>query len=161
MEAFDQIAQSIFAIDKYSKLYLRNALKPYDLNLSDGMILLCYFERNKKTGCKIIENIASCKSSKTQEQLIGQLHFDKSVAARTMQGLEQKGYLVRKDNPNDKRSYLFSITEKGCAFESTLTGIVEEWHNVLAEGVDDATLEIINNGLKMIAEKAIEKSKHN
>ncbi|HCC00148.1 MAG TPA: hypothetical protein DEP42_02850 [Ruminococcaceae bacterium] len=31
---------------------------------------------------------------------------------RTMKGLEQKEYILRSSNPNDCRSYIFSLTKK-------------------------------------------------
>ncbi len=158
MKAVDEIVQSIFEIDKHTKLFLRNKLKPYELNLADGLILMCYYGRNKycSIGCDMND---SRENTKTQDQIVGQLHFDKSVTARAMQNLEQNGYLIRTDNPEDKRSYLFTLTEKGHAFELTLNNIIKDCYELLIQGIDQATLEIIKTGLHTISENATLSSK--
>ena len=48
----------------------------------------------------------------TQAQVRGELKIDKGAAARRAASLEAKGYLVRKENPSDKRSMLLFATEK-------------------------------------------------
>lgn len=153
MAVFEQIAHSIFAIDKYSRLYLRNELKPHGLNQAEGLVLMSFYCKAAHPEC------AAIQAGKTQEKLVDELHCDKSVMTRTMQSLEQKGYLVRSGNPGDKRSYLFSLTQKGRAFEPSLTKLVEDWRNKLMEELDDTTLEVISQGLRKMAEKAIEKSR--
>ena len=42
----------------------------------------------------------------TQAQLREELKIDKGAAARRAASLEAKGYLIRRDNPEDKRSQL-------------------------------------------------------
>ena len=48
----------------------------------------------------------------TQAQLAELLHADKAAIARRTKNLEGKGYLVRQDAPNDRRSQLLYPTEK-------------------------------------------------
>lgn len=48
----------------------------------------------------------------TQAEVRNELRIDKGAAARRTANLEEKGYLVRKENPNDKRSQLLYATEK-------------------------------------------------
>ena len=48
----------------------------------------------------------------TQAQLMEILHADKAAIARRTRNLEEKGFLVRRDDPNDKRSQLIYPTEK-------------------------------------------------
>ena len=47
----------------------------------------------------------------TQAKLAELLHADKAAIARRTKNLEMKGYLVRKDDPTDKRSRLLFPTE--------------------------------------------------
>ena len=47
----------------------------------------------------------------TQAKLAELLHADKAAIARRTKNLEAKGYLVRKDDPNDRRSRLLFPTE--------------------------------------------------
>lgn len=48
----------------------------------------------------------------TQARLARILHADKAAIARRTQNLEAKGFLVRKDDPDDGRSKLLYPTEK-------------------------------------------------
>ena len=48
----------------------------------------------------------------TQAALAEILHADKAAIARRTKNLEAKGYLVRRDAPNDRRSQLLYPTEK-------------------------------------------------
>lgn len=48
----------------------------------------------------------------TQAQLREELKIDKGAAARRAASLEAKGYLIRRDNPEDKRSQLLYATKK-------------------------------------------------
>ena len=48
----------------------------------------------------------------TQAALAERLHADKAAIARRTKNLEAKGYLIRRDAPNDRRSQLLYPTEK-------------------------------------------------
>ena len=48
----------------------------------------------------------------TQAEICDRLRMDKGAAARRAANLEAKGYLVRRENPEDGRSKLMYATEK-------------------------------------------------
>ena len=73
----------------------------------------------------------------TQAALAELLHADKAAIARRTKNLEAKGYLVRRDAPNDRRSQLLYPTEKAenlksskaeveAAFYEYLTGVLTQ-----------------------------------
>ena len=73
----------------------------------------------------------------TQAVLAELLHADKAAIARRTKNLEAKGYLVRRDAPNDRRSQLLFPTEKAenlksskaeveAAFYEYLTGVLTQ-----------------------------------
>lgn len=55
----------------------------------------------------------------TQAALAELLCADKAAIARRTKNLEAKGYLVRKDNPDDRRSRLLYPTERAQALKSS------------------------------------------
>ena len=55
----------------------------------------------------------------TQAALAELLHADKAAIARRTKNLETKGYLVRKDAPNDRRSQLLYPTERAESLKSS------------------------------------------
>ncbi len=74
----------------------------------------------------------------TQAEVRKKLKIDKGAAARRASSLEAKGYLIRKPNPDDKRSQLLYATDKAENLKNSKAHIEEvfyEW--LLAELPDD------------------------
>jgi DNA-binding MarR family transcriptional regulator len=146
--------RNIMVIDKYFKLYFRRMLKEYDLNSAEGMVLLALFGSDGLTEKQILTTIHSDTGGQTQEQIIRELHYDKGVLTRTMQSLEEKEYVVRSKNPQDSRAYDFHLTEKAKAFRPKLMKILSQWHARLIEGIDEKTLDLLDETLKTMAKNA-------
>ncbi|MGN1473662.1 MAG: MarR family winged helix-turn-helix transcriptional regulator [Eubacteriales bacterium] len=70
--------------------------------------------REKGVGTAEIDLIHALRHNPgcTQAKLAELLHADKAAIARRTKNLETKGYLVRKDDPNDRRSQLLFPTEQ-------------------------------------------------
>ena len=69
----------------------------------------------------------------TQANLAEILHADKAAIARRTKNLETKGFLVRKDDPDDKRSRLIYPTEKAQTLKSTKAEIEEDFYKYLTD----------------------------
>ena len=67
----------------------------------------------------------------TQAKLAEALHADKAAIARRTKNLEAKGYLVRRDDPNDRRSQLLYPTEKAERLRSSKAGIEASFYEYL------------------------------
>ena len=67
----------------------------------------------------------------TQAVLAELLHADKAAIARRTKNLETKGYLVRKDAPNDRRSQLLYPTEKADSLKSSKAEIEAAFYEYL------------------------------
>ena len=141
MENFRSIGRNMMIADKYFKLYLRDALQPYGLNAAEGVVLLMLYEQAARRG-------------KTQDELIREIHYDKGVMTRTMKELEQKGYVVREQNPADSRSYLFTLSEQGLAFKGTLTAVLQKWNVALLDGLSTEQLVLAETVLSRMAQNA-------
>jgi DNA-binding MarR family transcriptional regulator len=147
--------RNIMVIDKYFKLYFRKMLKEYDLNSAEGMVLLALFGSDGLTEKQILTSIHSGTGAQTQEQIIRELHYDKSVLTRTMQALEEKEYVTRCKNQQDSRAFDFHLTQKAKDFRPKLMKILSQWHTHLIEGVDPKTLELLDEILETMAKNAI------
>ncbi len=150
MKRFEGIGKNMMVADKYFKMYLKDALKPYGLNAADGIILLMMY-RNDSGNSK---GFPAEQNGKTQDELIKEIHYDKGVMTRTMKELEGKGFVMRNQHPADSRSFLFSLTEKGTEFKHTLVRILREWNSVLLEGIDSDELERTEAVLEMMSKNA-------
>jgi len=65
------------------------------------------------------------------------LHADKAAVARRTKNLETKGYLIRKDDPNDKRSRLLFPTERAEALKSSKAEIEASFYEFLTSTLTD------------------------
>lgn len=138
--------------DKYFRLYLRDRLNPFDLNTAEGTVLLDMYSRSDETAGS---PEGSENEGRTQEELIAKLHYDKGVMTRTMKALEEKGYVQRKKNPDDSRSFIFILTEKGRNFKAVIINIMRDWSKILLEGVDEAELDAMGRALDKMSVNAV------
>lgn len=74
----------------------------------------------------------------TQAMLADVLHADKAAIARRTKNLEAKGYLVRLDDPTDKRSQLLYPTEKAQALKSSKAEIESAFYEYLTSALTDS-----------------------
>ena len=73
----------------------------------------------------------------TQAQLAELLHADKAAIARRTKNLEAKGYLVREDAPNDRRSQLLFPTEKAERLKSSKAEVEASFYEYLTAALTE------------------------
>lgn len=74
----------------------------------------------------------------TQAEIRETLKIDKGAAARRAASLEAKGYLVRKPNPEDKRSQLLFATEKAEELKNSKANIEDAFYDWLIADLSEA-----------------------
>lgn len=74
----------------------------------------------------------------TQAKLAEILHADKAAIARRTKNLEAKGYLIRKDAPNDRRSQLLYPTEKAEKLKSSKEEIESSFYEYLTSALTES-----------------------
>lgn len=74
----------------------------------------------------------------TQAKLAEILHADKAAIARRTKNLEAKGYLIRKDAPNDRRSQLLYPTEKVEKLKSSKEEIESSFYEYLTSALTES-----------------------
>ena len=71
----------------------------------------------------------------TQAKLAELLHADKAAIARRTKNLEAKGFLIRRDDPDDRRSQLLYPTEKAEAMRSSKAEIEASFYEYLTSAL--------------------------
>lgn len=74
----------------------------------------------------------------TQAQVRDTLKIDKGAAARRAASLEAKGYLVRRENPNDHRSQLLFATEKAETLRNSKATVEQTFYEWLLEELTES-----------------------
>ncbi|WP_340819754.1 MarR family transcriptional regulator [Methanolobus sp. WCC4] len=73
----------------------------------------------------------------SQESLASMLRYDRATITRSVNKLEEMGYVSRKRDPNDKRAYCVFLTDKGREMESALFSISTKLNDVLLRGFSE------------------------
>ena len=96
--------------------------------------------------------------SPSQEQLSKNLIIDKSATARAIKSLEEKEYIIRKKDDNDKRTNRIKLTKKGIEIKDRLSNLLEEWNNEITSDIDKNLLNTVIDTINKMSIKAIEKN---
>ena len=94
----------------------------------------------------------------SQEQLSKNLIIDKSATARAIKSLEEKEYIIRKKDDNDKRTNRIKLTKKGIEIKDRLSNLLEEWNNEITSDIDKNLLNTVIDTINKMSIKAIEKN---
>ena len=76
----------------------------------------------------------------SQKEISRELNMDKGAVARRVANLEQKGYLVRKENPDDGRSQLLFATEKADSLKNSKASVETAFYAWLLEELSEEEL---------------------
>lgn len=95
--------------------------------------------------------IMSCLWSEqgvSQQTLAERTAKDKACLTNLMLNLERKGYVCRKENPNDRRNKLVYLTEEGEKFHQWIAPILKEYYQGLEEKLGKEKLQLTEKLLK-------------
>lgn len=92
----DSPFKSISILYRKSHMWLNNTCAPHDLSAAQAVVILIVCDFQKLT----------------QDEITKRLSLDKSVIAKTVNKLVERGFLNRSTNARDKRTYDISPTEK-------------------------------------------------
>ena len=101
--------------------------------------------------------LAICREpGRSQEELARELCINKSTVARNLNCLEERGYILRKPLPNDKRQFSVYPTEKMLDVLPRVKNASMQWMELLSEGIPQEELDIFNSVLDRMQNKARE-----
>lgn len=90
----------------------------------------------------------------SQEKLSRELCLDKSTVARALSHLEEKGFIKREANVENKRETLVFPTEKMLEILPEVRKITNEWNELLVSEIPEEELEVFYSVLSRIEGKA-------
>lgn len=95
----------------------------------------------------------------TQTQVRETLRIDKGAAARRAANLEAKGYLIRRDNPEDGRSQLLYATEKAESLKNSKAEIETAFYEWLLSELPEAERDAFCRTLDALYRRAKRESR--
>ena len=91
---------------------------------------------------------------RSQEEIAHELCLNKSTVARALTCLEERGYITRTPQPNDKRQLSVYPTEKMLTILPEVKRVSDEWMTLLSEGIGEDELAVFNSVLERMQTKA-------
>ena len=83
-----------------------------------------------------------------QEDLTLKLNIDKGTTARAIKKLEAEGFIIKKEDKDDKRAYRIFITDKGIHHRDAIYKVAKEWENNLTKNLTEEEKETMISLLK-------------
>lgn len=132
------IEKFVGVLNRQSQAYMSRVFKNIDISYSECIFLSNLYDN---------EGI-------NQEELSSILFIDKTITAKSIKSLEEKGFLIREKCEMDKRSKRLYLTDKGRNCKEEIFSLLEKWINFITDGMDIKTKNTVFNGLRLMAERA-------
>ena len=138
-DIMDSPFKSISILYRKSHIWLSNGCGQYDLTAAQAVLILivCDFE------------------ALTQDEITKRLSLDKSVIAKTVTKLVERGFLIRTTNPRDKRTYDIRPTEKSWEVYPAIKQQIDGCFQRMTQHMTETQREQFKHLLLLAAESAI------
>ncbi|BBB90066.1 MAG TPA: MarR family transcriptional regulator [Methylomusa anaerophila] len=91
----------------------------------------------------------------SQDVISKRLHVDKATTARAIAKLETLGYIIREEDPTDRRAYLIKLTPQGKQLEPKIKDVLKAWAGLITEDLSPEEQDLAYQLLSNMAEKAL------
>ena len=130
----DAVGRLLFFSTMAVKKYLEVRLKPYDLTTEQFQVL-----KHLEIESGVTQNIVCAGVGKSPANI-----------TRILDRLENKQYIERRDNPEDRRSSLVFLTDEGRALINEVVSMLSDFEACITEGIEVSQLADMKNNLKKI-----------
>ena len=141
-KTYEDMRKDISVLYRHVQIYINNKTKDLQISASEYIFLMEMYKNDNMS----------------QEQLSKNLIIDKSATARAIKSLEEKEYIIRKKDDNDKRTNRIKLTKKGIEIKDRLSNLLEEWNNEITSDIDKNLLNTVIDTINKMSIKAIEKN---
>ncbi len=132
------VSRLISILFRHSRIYLNQVLRPFDISSAEFPFLLSLYRED----------------GTTQDDLSSYLLVDKAATARAIKTLEEKFYVRRRKDHDDKRCNRVYLTEKAREHEAEIKKLIYNWSERLTEDLDKETVDIVYDALQKMVNKA-------
>jgi len=112
---------NLSVILRYCRNFFEKRLREFDLTFGEQVIIM-FLSRNEEVN---------------QDSISKRYMIDKGMVAKTLNKLETKGFILREQNPDNKRENIISLTQKGVDILNNIKNIVDEWNEILYEEMSE------------------------
>ena len=98
--------------------------------------------------------LVSRKPGLSQEFIARELCFDKSGASRVLSALEERGYVTREQNLQNKREFIINPTDRAMKIVPQIREVTKAWNDFITEGIAEDELEIFRSVMSRLEARA-------
>ncbi len=131
--------------DRFSKIYLNKYFSELGINASQHMFV------------KKICNTPGI----SQDRLVDLVYINKSNVTRALSQLEEKGFIEKKTNEQDKRTALLYPTEKAKKIYAEIRRIENDWVEIMTGELSEEEKQLLLQLIKRVALTSIDFIQHN
>mgnify|MGYP000657230772 CR=1 FL=1 len=106
-------------------------------------------------GEQIIVMFISAHENVNQDTISKTFMIDKGMVAKTLNKLEQKGYIMRRQNPDNKRENIISLTQQGADILIYMNTVLKELNDILYEGMSEEDIAHVTKLVEKMAENVM------
>ena len=106
-------------IEKSKRRFLCIKFRACGLSFSEGIVLL----------------VIGYSRYSNQETISSLSGIDKYQTAKVLAAMEERGYIRREINPENKREKLVCLSEKGKEAANSLKDIMDQWEKIIFAGI--------------------------
>ncbi len=132
------VARCFGILHRRSQIFLVEACQKLQLTYSEYVLLMRIFSHE----------------GSSQEDLSGVLFVDKAVVTRTMKLLEEKNFVYREKDAEDRRIKRIYLTEYGRTQQEFLQEVLTRWANYLTADMEQTEIDMLMKGFHELAEKS-------
>lgn len=140
MDNFRSLGRKVSILHRYSRIYLAQALKEFNLHGSGQ--------------AQIVLNLADAGEGISQEELACRLLVDKTTISRMVKPMIENGVVERRGNPKDKRAYILSLSEHTRSRLPEISNVTFLWTKVLETGMDEQEVDHLHRLLDAMTDNA-------
>ena len=133
------IGKSLSCIFRYGRMYIDKNLEKYDINDSQIPILI----------------ITSEHEGINQNSISKMFNIHRANIARSVNKLEQTGYIIRKKDDKDHRSHKLYLTQKAKDKKPKFKKILHNWIEILLSGFSEDEKKQFINFLERASKNAV------
>lgn len=130
------LMNNLSIIMRHSRTFCERKLREYDIGFPEQVILM-YLSEHKYV---------------SQEDIAKYFMIDKGAIAKSLSKLETKEYVIRKENPVDKRGKLILLSTTGEQILSHMETLLEEWNQYFFMGLSVEEMEQFDRLSKIVAD---------
>lgn len=136
----DNVGKYISLSWRHMQAYMAKRMEPLNIGVGQYVYLFRLYSED----------------GQSQQSLSDELLVDKAATVRAINKLEEAGYVVRKPDPADKRSFQIFLTDKGRNIRPKLEEIVEDVLEILLKDLSMEECKLLKRLMKQTAGNMVE-----